>query len=174
MHAIPCEALDRTGAAKAPGAATRPGPACGRSRRPAPRRTGQDGFTLLELIVVIAIIGILATIALPRLKDAPRRAEEAVLKTNLRAMRDAINQFHADKGHYPPGLEGLVEEEYLRSVPMDPITNSRETWIVEYEERDPDAFPAETDTPEGGEPGVIDVYSGSGGVSLDGTPYSEW
>lgn len=174
MHATLSEALGRTGAAQAPGVATRPGPASRRSRRPAPRRKGQDGFTLLELIVVIAIIGILATIALPRLKDAPRRAEEAVLKTNLRAMRDALNQFHADKGHYPPGLEALVEEEYLRTVPMDPITNSRDTWLVEYEEADPEAFPAETDGSEFGEPGVIDVYSGSERLSLDGTPYSEW
>lgn len=137
-------------------------------------RSRSEGFTLIELIVVIAIIGILATIALPKLKDAPRRAEEAVLKTNLRAMRDAINQFHADKGYYPPSLEALVEENYLRTVPMDPITNSTDTWQVEIEEFDPDYEPAETDRPETGEPGIIDVYSGAEGVSVRGEPYSEW
>jgi type II secretion system protein G len=137
-------------------------------------RKANAGFTIIELIVVIAIIGILAGIALPRLIDAPRRAQEAVLKTNLRAMRDAINQYHADKGHYPPGLEALVEDEYLRTVPVDPITKSSETWQIEYHEPDPEAFPAETDESETGEPGIIDVFSGAEGVSLDGTPYSEW
>ena len=80
------------------------------------------GFTLLELIVVVAIVGILATMAMPALKNVPRRAAEAVLKSDLRTFRDIIDQFHADKGHYPPTLEALVEEGYLRSMPMDPIT----------------------------------------------------
>lgn len=137
-------------------------------------RRPDAGFTIIELIIVIAIIGILAGMALPRLIDAPRRAQEAVLKTNLRAMRDAINQFHADQGHYPPSLEALVEGQYLRTVPVDPITKSNETWLVEYEEFDPDYFPAETDQPETGEPGIMDVFSGAEALSLDGTPYSEW
>lgn len=134
----------------------------------------QRGFTIIELIVVIAIIGILAAIALPRLTRAPRRAEEAVLKTNLRAMRDAINQFYADKGHFPPSLEALVEEKYLRTIPDDPITNTNETWVVEYEEFGDDYGAAETDLPEGGEPGIIDVYSGAEGVSLDGEAFGDW
>ena len=137
-------------------------------------RNREAGFTIIELIVVIAIIGILAGMALPRLTHAPKRAQEAVLKTNLRAMRDAINQFYADEGHYPPSLDALVEEEYLRAVPWDPIARSSETWVVEYEEIDPDFEAPETDQPEGGAPGIIDVFSGSEEVSDDGTPYSEW
>lgn len=138
------------------------------------KRPGQAGFTILELIVVIAIIGILASIVIPRLKDAPRRAEEAVLLTNLRALRSSINQYYADKGHYPPSLDAMVEEGYLRELPYDPITNSNETWQVVYEEFDPEFEPAETDRPESGEPGIIDVYSGAEGASMKGVPYSEW
>jgi general secretion pathway protein G len=137
-------------------------------------RAAQSGFTLLELIIVVAVIGILATIALPRLLHTPERAKEAVLKTNLRAMRDVLDQFYADKGHYPPSLETLVEEGYLRTVPVDPITRSKETWVPVFEEVDLDAAPAETDLPEGGGPGVMDVRSGAPGAGPDGTPYSEW
>jgi type II secretory pathway pseudopilin PulG len=129
---------------------------------------------LLELIVVIAIIGILATIALPALKNIPRRAAESVLKTDLRAMRDVIDQFYADHGNYPPGLDALVEEGYLRAIPVDPITKRADTWQVVLEEFDPDEQPAETDLLDGGQPGVVDVHSGSPALSLDGSAYSEW
>lgn len=134
----------------------------------------RSGFTLMELIIVIAVIGILATIALPALKDVPRRAAEAVLKSDLRTFRDVIDQFHGDKGHYPPTLTALVDAGYLRAIPRDPITKSTETWVVVYEEISFEEFPAETDLPEDLQPGVIDVHSGSELLSLKGTPYNEW
>ena len=134
----------------------------------------QSGFTLLELIIVIAVIGILATIALPALKDVPRKAAESVLKTDLRIFRDVIDQYHGDKGHYPPTLEALVETGYLRSLPRDPFTKSSETWKPVYEDLGLEDLPAETDLPEDLQPGIIDVHSGSELPSLGGTPYNEW
>ncbi len=136
-------------------------------RRPA------GGFTLIELIVVIAIIGILATIAMPAMKNAPQRAREAVLKEDLYQMRSSIDQYLADKGHYPGSLEELVSEGYLRRLPEDPITKSAQTWQVEYAsaEDEEDLQPNEE---AGGGPGIIDVRSGAEGNGLDGTPYSEW
>jgi general secretion pathway protein G len=132
------------------------------------------GFTLLELIIVVAIVGILATMAMPALKNVPRKAAESVLKSDLRTFRDVIDQFHADKGYYPPTLDSLIEEGYLRSMPMDPITKRTDTWVEIYEEIDPDIIPAETDLPEDGQPGIVDVRSGSTILSLSGTPYYEW
>lgn len=122
----------------------------------------------------MAVIGILAAIAIPQLKSTPTKANEAVLRTNLHTIRDVLDRFHGDKGHYPPTLDTLVEQGYLRDVPIDPFTKSNETWAIIYEEIDADAPPAETELPEGGEPGIFDVRSGSDRLSLDGTPYNEW
>jgi len=132
----------------------------------------ERGFTLLELIIVIAIVGILATIAMPALKDVPRRANEAVLKTNLHTLRDVIDQYYGDKGKYPTSLQQLVELGYLRKVPMDPITKRSDTWVFDYEQTNADSLPPETGTTD--TPGITDVHSGSPLISLDGVPYREW
>jgi general secretion pathway protein G len=142
----------------------------------APRPRDQRGFTLLELIIVIAMIGILATIAMPTLKDMPTRAKEAVLKTNLHSIRESIDMFYGDKGHYPASLDELVESKYLRQVPFDPFTKSSETWVVvledESEEEEPGPPPLPGEEENG--PGVIDVHSSSNRKALDGTVYSSW
>jgi len=133
----------------------------------------ESGFTLLELIIVIAIVGILAAVAMPKMKDVPRKANEAVLKTNLHTLRDVIDQHYGDKGKYPPSLQALVDAGYLRAIPIDPMTKRNDTWEPSYEEIDPDNPPVESET-EDGQPGIIDVHSGSRAISLSGTPYSEW
>src|SRR6185436_13427533 len=133
--------------------------------RPASGWSRSGGFTLLELIVVIAIIGILATIAMPAMKDMPRRANEAVLKTNLRTLRDVIDQYYGDKGKYPPKLEDLVEAGYLRKIPNDPMTKKNDTWVVAYEELNPDEPPADASGEEA-LPGIIDIHSGAPGTAL--------
>lgn len=140
-------------------------------------RSRERGFTLLELIVVVAMIGILAAIVMPALTKMPVRAKEAVLKTNLHTLREVIDAYYGDKGHYPEALDALVEEEYLRAVPEDPFTGSAETWVLIFEEEDADGEtdpgpPPGPDEPAG--PGVIDVRSGSPLIALDGTAYEEW
>lgn len=141
------------------------------------RRGGQQGFTLLELIIVIAVIGVLAAIAMPNLTQTPRRAKEAVLRTNLNTLRQVIDQYYGDKGFYPADLESLVEDGYLRDIPFDPILGEKE-WGLIYEGdpddiNDPDSIAWDVDLElEGG--GVIDVFSLSEEMSLDEEPYAEW
>jgi general secretion pathway protein G len=134
------------------------------------RRQAERGFTLLELLVVMTIIGILAAIAVPALRDSPQRAREATLREDLFTMRSVIDQYHGDKGVFPPDLETLVTDGYLRKIPADPMTKSAETWVLSYEELAPDEeAPAEATAP-----GITDIHSGSEEVALDGTLYKEW
>ena len=129
--------------------------------------SGDKGFTLIELLVVMSIITILVSIGLPMYRNSQKRAKEAVLKENLFRIRDALDQYHADKGHYPDSLGALVDDGYLRKIPEDPITKSADTWIVVYEETTEDRDP---NMPVG----IYDVKSGAPGYSLDGIPYSEF
>lgn len=125
----------------------------------------EAGFTLLELITVVMLIGILVAIALPNYRVAIIQAREAVLKEDLYRLRDLIDQYYADKGRYPASLQTLVDEGYLRKLPADPMTAS-DTW---------EEVPAELDPDNPGEPpGVYDVHSTSTVTSMAGTPYNEW
>lgn len=124
------------------------------------------GFTLIELLVVVTLIVILATMGLAQYRSSIIRSKEAVLKEDLFRMRDAIDQYYADKGQYPATLDALVSEGYLRRIPKDPITDSTDTWQAVPAEPNPNNPTAE--------PGVFDVKSGSEGTSLDGAKYSDW
>ena len=126
----------------------------------------QSAFTLIELLVVIAIIVILAGISLANYQSSVTRSKEAVLKEDLFRMRDAIDQYYADKGKYPASLDTLVSDGYLRRVPKDPLTDSADTWQTVPAEQDPSNPLAE--------PGVFDVKSGSENAALDGSKYSDW
>ena len=134
-----------------------------------PPRRHPRGFTLVEMLIVVALIGIVASIALPSYRNATRKAKEAVLREDLWVLRDLIDQYHTDRGKYPETLAALAEAGYVKLVPMDPMTSSRETWITETE-------PPGEDAPEEEEVdlGITDVRSGAPGVGLDGTEYGSW
>ncbi len=141
-----------------------------RTPDPGTRGGGRRGFTLIELIVVVAIIGILATIAVPAMRTAPIRAREAALREDLFTLRSCIDQFHADRGRYPASLDELASMGYLRSIPVDPVTNSKDTWVPVFEEASED----QDERQQEAGPGMLDVHSGSDQVALDGTKYSDW
>ena len=124
-------------------------------------KRNKPGFTLIELLVVMAIIALLLTLAVPRYFGSVDRSKETVLKENLFLMRDSLQKYYGDKGKYPGDLTDLVQDKYLRKIPVDPITESDQTWRI---------VPPE----ESGKGGVYDVRSGASGSSSDGTPYSEW
>ena len=124
------------------------------------------GFTIIELLVVMTLIIILASISMTQYRNTQTRAQEAALKENLFRMRDAMDQFYADKNKWPSDLAELVSEGYIREVPTDPITGSKDTWQTSQAE--PDANnPASAG-------GVDNVHSGSDRTSLDGTRYADW
>ena len=129
-------------------------------------RNGERGFTLIELLVVISLIVLLASIGLVMYQNSVQRGREAVLKEDLFRMRDAIDQYYADKGKYPSSLDSLVSDGYMRRIPDDPFTQSADSWSTVPAEPDPNNPSAE--------PGVFDVKSGSDRLALDGTPYAEW
>ncbi len=129
-------------------------------------RRSQRGFTLIEILIVMTIVSILVSIAVPLYQRAIVRAKESVLKNNLFTLRTVIDEYTYDKKQAPQSLEDLVNEGYLRQIPIDPITGSNQTWVVITE----DALTAVDQN----EPGIFDVRSGAEGVALDGTPYSEW
>src|SRR5581483_11768450 len=117
-------------------------------------RTRLSGFTLIELLVVLAIVALLLTIAVPRYFGSLDRSREAVLKEDLFQMRDAIGKYYGDKGKYPETLDSLVSEKYLRNVPVDPITEKKDSWVP--------VAPADA-----GMTGVVDVKSGAEGKTAD-------
>ena len=125
------------------------------------RKMNNRGFTIIELLTVMAIIGILASIATPSFQRSIIRAKETSLRSSLFIIRDVLDQYYADHGAYPDTLEILIEKKYIRAVPIDPFTKTHESWIL---------IP-----PEGEEiTGVYDIHSGSNKISLYGIPYNEW
>ncbi len=140
--------------------------------RPCVARAGARrprGFTLIELIIVVAIIGILATIAVPAMRTAPQRAKEAALKENLFTMRSCIDQFHADRQRFPTSLDELVSMGYMRRKPFD-ITGSETSWVEIFQE----ASEEEDERQQEAGVGIIDIRSGSDETALDGTRYADW
>ena len=134
-----------------------------------PRRSAEGakaGFTLIELMIVMVIIVLLAGIGLAVYSNSVLRAKEAALKEDLFNMRDAIDQYYADKTKYPASLQDLVTEKYLRMIPVDPFTNSTETWQTTMADPDPRNPSAEI--------GIYDVKSGATQMALDGSSYAEW
>ena len=133
----------------------------GKTGRQMYKINNNKGFTIIEMLTVIAIIGILASIATPSFQRSVIRARETSLRNSLFVLRDVLDQYYADHGDYPETLEALTEKRYIRSVPKDPFTGSDETWIL---------IP-----PEGEDlSGIYDIHSGSNKISLYGTPYNEW
>jgi general secretion pathway protein G len=127
---------------------------------------GSSGFTLIELLIVLTIIVVLASMGLAQYRNSVVYSSEAVLKQQLFSMRDAIDQYYADKAEYPSSLDALVTEGYLRKLPEDPFTKSSSTWVTIPAEPDPNNPTAVA--------GIYDVKSGSDGASLDGRKHSEF
>ncbi len=134
---------------------------------PSGSKRGRNGFTLIELMIVMAIITIIVGMAVPIYQKSILRAKESVLRNNLFTMRTQIDEFTYDKQKAPQTLQEMVTEGYLRSVPADPITGSADSWKIIMED-------ASQTTSTNSQPGIFDVRSGSPKQSLEGTPYAEW
>ena len=126
----------------------------------------ESGFTLVELMIVMAIIGILVLLAIPNYKTAIRHAREAALKQDLQTMRAAIDSYTMDKQKAPQSLDDLVQEGYLRAIPEDPMTHATDTWVTDTG----DSFSSVDQS----EPGIVDVHSGSQDTGTNGEAYSTW
>jgi general secretion pathway protein G len=126
----------------------------------------QSGFTLIELMIVMAIIGILITLAIPSFVGAVRHAREAALKEDLQTMRTAIDTYTMDKQKGPQSLDDLIQDGYLHAIPEDPMTRSKDTWVTDSSE----AMYSLDET----DPGITDIHSGSTETGTDGQPYSSW
>ena len=136
-------------------------------RRIASRKLAPDhGWTLIELLIVISIVMILAAMALTQYRNSILYAKEAALKSDLFLMRDAIDQYYADKGKYPESLQTLVSDSYLRALPRDPFTNSADTWTTTTADPQPGQLSSQT--------GIYDVKSGSDMNASDGSRYADW
>ena len=131
-----------------------------------PRAATSRGFTMIELVVVVSLIVVLAGIGMVQYRNGVVRAQEAVLREDLFRLRDALDQYHADKQKYASSLEDLVTEGYVRAIPKDPFTQSSDSW--EPVQAEPDASDPEAAT------GIYNVKSGSDRTALDGSKYSEW
>ena len=129
-------------------------------------RSGRFGFTLIELMIAMAVISILVSAAVPLYNKALMRSKETILRQNLFTLRTVIDEFTYDKGKAPQTLEDLVTAGYLRKIPVDPATGSDRSWQIIMEDA--------SNTVNQSEPGIFDVRSGSDKISLEGTPYSEW
>jgi len=145
------------------------------------RRGARRGFTLIELLVVLAILALLLTIATPRYIQHVERAREATLRSSLKVMREAIDKFRGDQGRLPASLDELVDRSYLKAVPIDPITDKRDTWVVLTEAEiaattpwDGSSGNAASRTRPPPSPGVADVHSGAAGKGDDGTLFRDW
>lgn len=119
------------------------------------------GFTLMELLAVLAIVAVLLTLAMPRYVERIQTAKEVVLRDNLRGLREVIDQFYGDQGRYPDSLQELVDKRYLRAIPVDPLTESDTTWQL-------------VEVPLGYQGQVFDIRSGASGLSRAGVPYEQW
>jgi general secretion pathway protein G len=133
-----------------------------------PIRSGnrRDGFTLIEILIVVSIIGILVSIAVPIYQKSILRTRESVLRNNLYTIRTVLDEYTYDKQKAPQSLQDLVTEGYLRAVPIDPMVGDNTSWKIEME----DAVRSVNQT----EPGIFEIHSSSDKKSLDGTPYAEW
>ena len=129
-------------------------------------RRREEGWTLIEMLVVLSLIMILSSMALTQYRNSILSAKEAALKSDLFQMRDAIDQFYADKGKYPDSLDALVSEHYLRQVPKDPVTDGTDTWQTEPAPSEPGNVSTSA--------GIYDVKSGSDKTGLDGSRYGDW